>query len=493
MRILMVTSEFSPLAKAGGLADMVAALSAHLAGAGHDVRIVMPRYYDIDHARYPVIGGPLGVPLGFSESWCAVHVDSSRGFPVYFLDNEELFGRKGIYGSREEPDFSDNVRRFSFLCRGAFQLCRKLNWIPDVVHAHDWPAALSTIYLNTWEKGGPFRHTGSVLTIHNLGYQGIYDKHEIVHTQLAWEDFHGRGLEFFDRLNLLKGGLENADMLTAVSPTYAREIQTPEFGWNLDGVLRRRSRDLVGILNGMDYTEWNPSSDPLIPGHYSAEDLSGKEINRSALREEMGLADDPDRPIVGMVSRLVDQKGFPELCGPSYGSLYRICTELALDVVILGTGDAWCEEELRSLASRLDNLQVRLDFDNRLSHLIEAGSDFFLMPSRYEPCGLNQMYSLCYGTLPIVHRTGGLADTVENYDEETGAGTGFVFDTLSPEVIFDTVGWANWAWYNRRKDIHNMRKRAMEKRFDWESSAEAYLGVYRRAVEKRKRAVTGTR
>jgi len=485
MRILMITSEFTPLAKAGGLADAVSALSVHLHGKGHDVRVVMPRYYDIDRSGLELIPGPLGVPVGFGECWCGIFRKEHRGVPVYFLDHEELFGRSGIYGNREEPDFADNVRRFTLLCRGALQLAKKLDWHPEVLHAHDWPAALAPIYLNTLERHGHFEKTASVLTIHNLGYQGCYDKNEIVHTQLDWTQFHGAGLEFFDRLNLLKGGLENAGMLTTVSPTYAREIQQPEFGWGLDGVLRRRASELVGILNGMDYEEWNPENDPLIPGHYSEEDLSGKEINRSALRAEMGLPKDPARPIIGMVSRLVDQKGFPELCGPTSGSLYRICAELEVDFVILGTGDAWCEEELRSLASRLPNLRVRLAFNNRLSHLIEAGSDFFLMPSRYEPCGLNQMYSLRYGTLPIVHRTGGLADTVENYDQETGEGTGFVFDQLSPQSIYDTVGWAVWAWYNRPDDIRKLRKRAMSRRFSWEGSAEAYLEVYRRAIQRR--------
>ncbi len=486
MRILMVTSEFAPLAKAGGLADAVSALSIQLQRMGHDVRVVMPRYYNIDRNRLEVSPGELGVPLGFSQAWCGVFETRVKGVPISLLDHEELYGRSGIYGSREEPDFHDNVRRFTLLCRGALQLVKRWHWEPEVLHAHDWPAALAPIYLNTWERHGLFEETGSVLSIHNLGYQGLYDKHEIVHTQLAWEDFHGTGLEHYDRLNLLKGGLENAHQLTTVSPTYAREIQTPEFGWGLDGLLRRRSEDLHGILNGMDYEEWNPEDDPLIPGHFSEEDLSGKEINRKALRREMGLPDDPGRPIIGMVSRLVDQKGFGELCGPSYGSLYQICDEMELDFVILGTGDSWCEKELRSLASRLPNLKVRLAFNNALSHLIEAGSDFFLMPSRYEPCGLNQMYSLRYGTLPIVHRTGGLADTVENYEQETGEGTGFVFDRLSPRSIYDTVGWAIWTWYNRPKHIDTMRRRAMSRRFSWEGSAQSYLEVYRRAIRRRK-------
>ncbi|MCD4749483.1 MAG: glycogen synthase GlgA [Thermoanaerobaculales bacterium] len=487
MRVLMVTSEMVPLAKTGGLADAVAALAAELARQGNDVRVVMPRYYNIDLGDLERVEGPLGVPVGFGESWGAVYEGrpGDGEVPVYLLDNEQLFGRNGIYGTRTEPDFKDNVRRFTFLCRGALQLAKRLRWAPEVVHCHDWPTALVPVYLNTWERVGFFATTGSVLTIHNLGYQGIYDKNEIHQTQLGWEHFHGSGFEFFNRLNLLKAGLRNADVLTTVSPTYAAEIQTAEHGHKMDALLRHRAPDLFGVLNGMDYDAWNPEQDPLIPHHFSHRDLGGKERNRAALRKEFGLPDDPARPIVGMVSRLADQKGFPELCGPTHGSLYKICTELELDVVILGTGDAWCEEELESLASQTPNLKVQLAFDERKAHLIEAGSDFFLMPSRYEPCGLNQMYSLRYGTLPIVHRTGGLADTVEQYCAENGGGTGFVFDKLTPDAIFDSVGWAIWTWYNRPEHIEKMRKRAMQCRFSWEDSAARYLELYQWAIDRR--------
>jgi len=485
VKILMVTSEFVPLAKTGGLADMVAALSRQLVRDGHDVRVVMPRYGSIDISGSEPVEGPVGIPVGFGEEWVGVRLVRT-GVPVYLLDHERLFGgREGIYGDRITPDYPDNVERFTLLCRGAFQLCKSLGWTPDVVHSHDWPAALAPVYLNTWERTGTFENVGSVMTIHNLGYQGIYPKEDIHFTQLDWEHYHGSGFEFFGRLNLLKAGLVNADVLTTVSPTYAREIQTPEFGHSLDGLLRHRAPDLFGVLNGIDYDEWNPETDPLIERNYSEKTLDDKKANTEALRREFGLDHAPERPVIGIVSRLVDQKGFGELCGPTYGSLYRICADLALDFVILGTGDRWCEEELESLASRLPNLAVRLEFDNRLAHLIEAGADFFLMPSRYEPCGLNQMYSLRYGTLPIVHRTGGLADTVENLDEEREMGTGFVFDELTPQAIYDTVGWAIWNWYNRRDRIDAMRVRAMGKRFSWEASAARYAEIYQEAVDRR--------
>ncbi len=495
MRIMMVTSEITPLAKTGGLADMVAALGAELVRQGHDVRVVMPRYYGIDLEGLDRLEQPLGVPLGFLEVWCGVFETrlGEASLPVYLLDHERLFGREGIYGSRAEPDFADNVQRFAVLCRGAFQLAKRLRWVPDVMHGHDWPAALAPVYLNSWEKTGVFAVTGSVLTIHNLGYQGIYAKEDIHHTQLDWEHFHGMGFEFFDQLNLLKAGLRNADILTTVSPTYAKEIQTPEHGHALDAVLRHRKADLFGVLNGMDYGTWNSETDLLIPSRFSHHDLTGKQSNKEALRREFGLPRDPSRPVIGMISRLADQKGFPELCGPTYGSLFDICDNFEVDIVILGTGDAWCERELAALAEKLPNLVVRLAFDERLAHLIEAGSDFFLMPSRYEPCGLNQMYSLRYGTLPIAHKTGGLADTVEQYDEETVEGTGFLFDILTPRAIFDTVGWAVSTWYNRPEHIETMRSRAMQRRFRWQDSAARYLELYQWAIDRRQGRVPRTR
>jgi starch synthase len=487
MRILMVTSECVPLAKAGGLADMVPALGSELIRQGHDVRVVMPRYYSVDRDELKPVPDPLGVPMGPVEAWCGIYQTTigEEPLPVFLMDHEGLYGRDGIYGSKEEPDFGDNVARFSLLSRGALQLCRRHHWYPDVVHAHDWPSALVPVYLQTVERSGPFAETASVLTVHNLGYQGAYPSDLFPLTGLSWQAYHGSGFESFGRLNLLKAGIHNADVLTTVSPTYAGEIQTPEMGHGLDALLRHRSPDLFGVLNGIDYQVWNPETDPLIAANYSHEDFSGKQENRAALRREFGLGDDPDRPILGMVTRLVDQKGISELCAPGGGSLFSICADLELDVVILGTGEAWCEAELTSLAQRVPNLRVELAFDNRLAHLIEAGSDLFLMPSRYEPCGLNQMYSLRYGTLPIVRRTGGLADTVSSYRMETGEGTGFVFDDLAPRAIHDTVGWAVWTWYNRPDHFRAMQIRAMRERFSWTRSAERYAELYQWALDRR--------
>jgi len=496
MKILMVSSEAAPFAKAGGLGDAVSALSRSLSRAGHDVKVILPRYYGIDRAKLEAVPGPLGVAtcdrgdasrgsLG-GEEWSALYKSYLPGstVEVYFLDHERYFGRDGIYGSKAEPDFPDNPERFAFLCRAAFALCRKLEWIPDILHAHDWPTALAPVFLRHEEGLGQFAKTASILTIHNLGYQGVYPKESFNAFRLPWDLFYGAGFEFYDKVNLLKAGLVSADCLTTVSPSYAREIQTPGSGFGLDGLLRHRAAKLVGILNGVDLDEWDPEADLRIAARYSPSKMAGKDKCKAALQREFGLAVDPAKPLIGMVGRLTDQKGVGELFGPLYGSAYRICADMDLQLAVVGSGEKWCEDELRALSGRLPNFRAKIGFDDRLAHMIEAGSDFFLMPSRYEPCGLNQMYSLRYGTLPIVHRTGGLSDTVENYNQDTGAGTGFTFDNLTPRAIYDTVGWAVWAWYNRREHVSAMRLRAMDKRFSWEHAAAEYAKLYQRALER---------
>jgi starch synthase len=290
--------------------------------------------------------------------------------------------------------------------------------------------------------------------------------------------FYNAGFEDWSMMNLLKAGLYSADRLNTVSPNYAGETQTAAHGFRLDGVLRYRSADYSGILNGIDSGVWNPAKDKLIPEPYSVKKIAGKAKAKEALQRTFGLPLDGAKPIVGMVTRLTEQKGVGELFGPAYGSAFSICSDMDLQLVLIGTGEAWCEHEIQSLSSRLANFRAKIGYSEELSHLIEAGSDFFLMPSRYEPCGLNQMYSLAYGTLPIVRRTGGLADTVENYDEKTGAGTGFMFDDLTPHAIYNTVGWAVWAWYKRREHIDAMRLRAMKLDFSWEKSAKKYIALY---------------
>ena len=305
------------------------------------------------------------------------------------------------------------------------------------------------------ERDGRFADTGSLLTIHNLGHQGVFPEGRLQTPAAGPGAFRDGRIRGRRHLNLLQAGLVNADILTTVSPTYAEEIQTPEFGCGLDGLLRRREADLVGVLNGMDYEIWDPETDLHIPANYSHRTARpARQTNKAALQEAAGARSGPGRPGRRDGQPVGGTEGIRRaLCGPTHGSLYSICDDLELQFVILGTGEAWCEDELTVLARKLPNLSVNLQFNDPLAHLIEAGADFFLMPSVYEPCGLSQMYSLRYGTLPIVRRTGGLADTVENYDQETGGGTGFVFDLLTPRAIYDTVGWAVWAWYNRPEHI----------------------------------------
>jgi len=491
LKILMVTSEAVPFAKTGGLADVVSTLSAELSRMGHDVRIVMPRYYFIQRERLFKHWLPLGVPLGNDEHWSGLFESKlpATEVPVYFIDHEGLYGRDGVYGSKAEPFFSDNALRFAHLSRAALQVCRYLSWTPDVIHVHDWPTALVPLYLRDEAGAHPFAETATAITIHNLGYQGLFSQKDFFRLGLLPSSYHDSGLDDHQRINFLKAGLSNADMITTVSPNYSKEIQTPKYGFHLDELLRSRSKELVGILNGMDYDLWNPKSDPLLPFNYSRERIENKALVKTVLQKEAGLEVNPNVPLFGIVSRLAEQKGFDELCAPSHGSLYDICRNLELQFVILGTGEGWCEEEISRLSQRLPNLKAFITFDEQLAHLIEAGSDFFLMPSRYEPCGLNQMYSLRYGSIPIVTRTGGLVDTVEQYNPRGGQGTGFVIDQNSPAAIYGAIEQATKVYYTKPEHIKAMRYKGMGVRFTWKKSAADYELVYRNALTK-KRAAT---
>lgn len=488
MKILMVSAEAVPFAKTGGLADAVSALAGSLSKMGHDVRIVMPRYYKIDRKKLTKIEGPLGVPVGMGQEWTAVYTTRLPGCEdvnVYFLDHELCFGRDGVYGTKSEPDFFDNPYRFSLLCHGALQVCNKLGWFPDIVHAHDWSAGLAPVLIKHVCRSQPqFAKTASVFTIHNMGYQGVYGKEKFTDLGIDWNLYYGAGFERDGAINFLQAGISCADMVTTVSPTYAKEIQTPEGGFGLDGLLRVRQDVVRGIVNGVDTEVWSPEKDALLPKTYSARDLSGKAVCKKVLQEKFGLPVNPDVPLIGMIGRLVNQKGIAELFGPCYGCIYDICAAMNVQIVLLGSGEKWCEDEIMNLQSKLPNFRAKIGYNEELSHLIEAGSDFFLMPSQYEPCGLNQMYSELYGTLPIVRRTGGLADTVQNYNQETGDGTGFMFDNLTPRAIFDTVGWAVWTFYNQKTHLEKMRRQAMAQDFSWKNSCTHYEKVYKEALER---------
>lgn len=480
MKICMIASEAVPFAKSGGLADVVSALSRRLAQLDQDVRIFLPLYASISTQNLQPAAEELQIPIGFRTETASVFQTKLPGseVPVYFLSHPVFSQRAGYYGTDGSRPYRDNHFRFALFSRALFEFCRRTAWIPDIIHSHDWQTALVNGFLREFETEGEFKNSKSVFTIHNIGYQGIFSKHDIHSTQLSWETCNPEEPHYDGSLNCMKCGILNADTVTTVSPTYAREIQTPEFGHGMEKILMERSARLKGILNGVDYSEWDPQNDLHIPLQYGKDKMKGKAEAKRALQEKVGLPVDPSTPLIGLVSRLVLQKGFYELCDPHRGALKRICNEMSVQVVVLGTGEKWIEDELLRLQRHLPNLKVLTTFSDSLAHLIEAGSDLFLMPSRYEPCGLNQIYSLRYGTLPIVRRTGGLADTVENYDPETGEGTGFMFDIISPESIFHTTEWAVSTWYEHPDHFQIMQRRAMEQHFSWRDSAAHYIELY---------------
>lgn len=489
MNILFISSEVYPYAKTGGLADAVPSLARALS-ARHSVKIILPRYYVVDREKLSFYKAGICIHIGQAEFWVSFYKTllPDSQIEVYFVDYERLYGRAGLYSDSQNQDFPDNPLRFSLLSYAAFALCKELNWTPDILHCNDWQASLAPILLKYIYApyDNFFKKTKSVLTIHNIGYQGQYS-HEAYNTLgLPWELYYPSGIESNGGINFLKGGLTSADYITTVSPTYAREIQTPSLGYGLDGLLRVRQDRLKGILNGVDTLNWNPQTDKFIKAPFSSSCLENKTLCKEDLQKEFNLPLDKSKAIIGLVTRLAKQKGIEELALPGKGSLYDICTKLNCQVIILGSGEEWCENELRSLASRLPNLRIFIGYNERLSHLIEAGADFFLMPSLYEPCGLNQIYSLSYGTLPIVHSTGGLADTVEHLKslEDINKATGFTLTDLSPKSIYNTVQYALDIYYDNPSVYRKMQKNAMKCSFPWEESAKEYERVYRQVVKE---------
>jgi starch synthase len=483
LKILFIASEVAPFAKTGGLADVAGALPRALRDRGLDVRVVMPLYAGIDWNALEQLEGTLKVPMWWGTAQASVRRGTlpRSDVPIYFLEYHRYFDRPHLYGPPGDA-YPDNLERFSFLSRGGLELCKAINFWPDVLHANDWQTALAPAYVNTVEWAKPLHGTATVLSIHNMAYQGVFDGNAMFITGLGREHYNSAEFEHFGALNLMKGGVRHATLLSTVSPTYAREIQTPSYGNGLDGELRGRGGDLIGILNGIDADEWNPRTDGYLPANFSADDLAGKATCKAALQREAGLPVDPRLPLFGVVGRLTSQKGFDILAN----CLDRVLSWNA-QVVLLGTGDREAEHFFWATASRRrDRFRAWIGFDNGLAHRIEAGADFFLMPSRFEPCGLNQMYSLRYGTLPIVRETGGLADTVRGYQQASGEGTGFVFRDLTPDALANTIGWAVNTWFERPAHVDAMRRRAMAEDFSWQHEAEAYERLYLSAYERRR-------
>jgi starch synthase len=397
--------------------------------------------------------------------------------PVYFIEQEDFFARPGLYG-HGAGDYPDNAERYTFFCRAVLELVTSLDWWPEVLHCHDWQTALLAAYKRFLPGLAPRWHAIPLIyTIHNLAYQGIFPAWMLPVTGLPPTLFHPDGIEFYGALNLMKAGLLYADALTTVSPSYAEEICTPEFGVGLEGVLGSRRSALHGILNGADYAVWNPETDTAIAASYTASALQGKAACKAALLRAYDLPEEVDTPLIGMISRLVDQKGVDILAA----ALDRLLG-MEVRLVLLGAGDPQYHDLLASqAAAHPERMGVRLEFNDALAHQIEAGSDCFLMPSRYEPCGLNQIYSMRYGTIPIVRATGGLRDTVTPYRGDTGEGTGFVFQEPTAEALLQAVQ-AALATYANRMAWQSLMRHAMAQDFSWEQSAKQYLNVYQRSL-----------
>ena len=477
LNILFAASEAVPFAKTGGLADVSGVLPKALRALGHNVIVVMPRYYSIDKSELDLLPGPMGVPMGpMGELWAAVYTTTlpDSDVPVYFIDYEAFFGRGGFYADENGFSYGDNDNRFVFLSKAAFQLAKKIDFRPDIIHANDWHTASMPLLKNTrFQYDEHFADSATVLTIHNMQHQGFFFKGIVDVMEVGWDHFNPMELESMDGVNMLKGGVAQADAVTTVSKKYAHEIQTAEFGFGLQDHMWAHREKLFGILNGVDYDEWSPAVDPLIPANYDVDDMEGKGVCKSALRKHFGLPE-WEVPLIGFVGRFAEQKGIELIAGTIEGMLH-----MDAQFVFLGTGEKWAEGFFSDISARYpDKFAVHVGYDNTLAHLIEAGSDLFLMPSLFEPCGLNQIYSLRYGTLPIVRATGGLDDTIENFDPVHDTGNGFKFSWATHDALYHTVRWAVDTWHDEKESFAAMQKRAMQARYSWEEAARGYETVY---------------
>lgn len=478
-----------PFAKTGGLADVAGALPIQLAGMGHDVRVAMPKYGSVDEEKFHLLPILADYEVSLGDSRIAGRMKRTTfpdtNVPVYFTENETYFAREGLYGENGK-DYPDNALRFAFFCKAVLWLLKEIDWTPDIIQCNDWQTALLPVYLRTRPEirdHDAFQSISVLYTIHNLAYHGDFAATTASQVDIGPDLFHPAGLEFYGRLNLMKGGIIFADQISTVSQRYAEEIQTREYGAGLEGVLAQRRGSISGILNGIDYRIWNPETDGLIPTHYSARRLAGKAMCKKDLQNDCELPEDGSVPLIGIISRLDPQKGF-DLIADALDDL------LSLDVqmVLLGTGTPEYHRIFERAARKYKKkLSANLRFDNKLAHRIEAGSDIFLMPSRYEPCGLNQLYSLKYGTIPIVRATGGLADSITNCTPDTlndGTATGFVFEEYTADAMLEAVQRA-LASYGKKRTWKLLVQNAMLQDFSWTASAREYEKLFERMIANR--------
>ncbi|MGB5446315.1 MAG: glycogen synthase GlgA [Psychromonas sp.] len=487
MNIVWATSEAAPYAKTGGLADVSYSLPYALAENGHNVSVFMPYYPQVMAEKCDdteVVGELLGVPLGEgNEEWAQIRRHKiSENLSFYFIEHNKYFDRPKLY-DWEGQEYSDNAERFIFLSRAIMQAVLALDLKVDVLHANDWHTSMCSVYLKSSLYNGfdNFSNTKSIVTIHNIGYQGVFSKSNLFWTGLGWDYFNVHCLEFYDQVNFLKAGVMTADMVTTVSPTYAEEILSPEYSFNLEHPLQHRAVQgkLRGIINGIDVQEWNPETDKLIPHNFSHTDLTGKALCKAALQKEFGMQVRADVPLYGIVSRLASQKGL-DVFIECVDSMLK---EEDVQFVVIGSGEKWQEIAIAAYAKAYpDKFGCHIGYNNKLAHMVEAGADFFVMPSRYEPCGLNQMYSMKYGTVPIVRSTGGLEDTVSNYSAENiKAATGFKFYDLYPSALRDTMQWAAYVYRNDKPAFGQIIKNGMTTDFSWKHTAEEYEELYQHA------------
>jgi len=477
MQIVFAASEGVPYSKTGGLADVVGALPPALVQLGHEVSVFLPRY---KQTKLPpnakTVISSLTIPFDDKYRFCSV-IDGGThsGVKFYFIEYPPFFERDSLYGT-SLGDYRDNAERFALYSRAVLEASKILG-VPDLFHCHDWQTALIPILLRSvYEDDPAFEGVGTVFTIHNMGYQGLFPADTLPLLMLPWDLFTIGKLEFFGKANFLKGAIVFADYVTTVSKKYSQEVQTAEYGFGLEGVLKARSATVAGILNGVDYTEWSPEHDPYIVARYSVDDTSGKVECKKDLLRQFGLENaDPKLPVIGIVSRFAAQKGFDLLSQVAD----RLATE-DLIMTVLGTGDKDYEDLLKRLHRMFPNkIAVKVAYDNGLAHKIEAGADMFLMPSHYEPCGLNQIYSMRYGTVPIVRATGGLDDTVESWDPKTGRGTGFKFPEYTGDALLATVRTALLA-FKDREGWKKLMRNGMTRDYSWSISAREYVKVYER-------------
>jgi len=478
MKIAMIASEAVPFAKTGGLADVLGTLTTALERLGHEISLLVPAYRCALRSEFHVSEWPheFSVAVGDRQEKATVLRSTiGKALSVFLIRADHYFDRPYLYGS-PAGDYPDNAERFTFFCRAALEVLRV--YPVDVVHAHDWQAALAIVFLKAQGERYPeIAAARTLLTIHNLGFQGLFAQSDWNLLNLDPGYFTPQYLEFYGKINFLKGGLIFADKLTTVSPTYAQEIMTPEQGFGLEGVVRQRADDLIGILNGVDYDQWNPWTDPYLEQHRGENNHTVKRNCKKHMRQMLGLPELADTPVIAMISRLTSQKGFDLV-----ESIFDLLMERELQFALLGSGDLRFAEFFRDAATRYPmRIAVRIGFDELLAHRIEAGADLFLMPSLYEPCGLNQMYSLKYGTIPIVRAVGGLKDTVQDYDRETKSGTGFVFESYDADAMLDAID-RGLAAYQDKNAWPEIQRRAMAMDFSWDRSAQEYSNLYQQLL-----------